>query len=100
MMSTLRASIVLAGPLLARFGQVLFSHPGGDIIGERPIDLFLETFVAMGAEVVRDDGSYGVRVPGGRLRGAELFFRIQSVTGTETAMLAAMAASNKRPNGK
>jgi UDP-N-acetylglucosamine 1-carboxyvinyltransferase len=92
MMSTLRASIVLAGPLLARFGQVLFSHPGGDIIGERPIDLFLETFVAMGAEVVKDDGSYGVRVPGGRLKGAELFFRIQSVTGTETAMLAAILA--------
>ncbi len=92
MMSTLRASIVLAGPLLARFGQVLFSHPGGDIIGERPIDLFLETFVAMGAEVVVDDGSYGVRVPSGRLRGAELFFRIQSVTGTETAMLAAILA--------
>jgi UDP-N-acetylglucosamine 1-carboxyvinyltransferase len=92
MMSTLRASIVLAGPLLARFGEVIFSHPGGDIIGERPIDLFLETFAAMGAEVVRDDGSYGVRVPGGRLKGAELFFRIQSVTGTETAMLAAILA--------
>jgi len=92
MMSTLRASIVMAGPLLARFGQVIFSHPGGDIIGERPIDLFLETFVAMGAEVVKDDGSYGVRVPGGRLKGAEIFFRIQSVTGTETAMLAAILA--------
>lgn len=92
MMSTLRASIVLAGPLLARFGQVIFSHPGGDIIGERPIDLFLETFMAMGAEVVKDDGSYGVRVQGGKLKGAELFFRIQSVTGTETAMLAAILA--------
>jgi UDP-N-acetylglucosamine 1-carboxyvinyltransferase len=92
LMSTLRASIVLAGPLLARFGEVLFSHPGGDIIGERPIDLFLETFEAMGAHVVRDNGSYGVRVPGGRLRGAEIFFRIQSVTGTESAMLAAVLA--------
>ncbi|MDB5225293.1 MAG: UDP-N-acetylglucosamine 1-carboxyvinyltransferase, UDP-N-acetylglucosamine 1-carboxyvinyltransferase [Candidatus Adlerbacteria bacterium] len=92
MMSTLRASIVLAGPLLARFGEVLFSHPGGDIIGERPIDLFLETFEKMGAKVVKEDGSYGVRVPGGRLKGAELFFRIQSVTGTETAMLAAVLA--------
>jgi UDP-N-acetylglucosamine 1-carboxyvinyltransferase len=92
MMSTLRASIVLAGPLLARFGEVIFSHPGGDIIGERPIDLFLETFVAMGAEVVNNDGSYGVRVPGGRLKGADLFFRVQSVTGTETAMLAAILA--------
>jgi UDP-N-acetylglucosamine 1-carboxyvinyltransferase len=92
MMSALRASIVLAGPLLARFGQVIFSHPGGDIIGERPIDLFLETFTAMGAEVVNDDGSYGVRVQGGRLKGADLFFRIQSVTGTETAMLAAVLA--------
>lgn len=92
LMSSLRASIVLAGPLLARFGEVIFSHPGGDIIGERPIDLFLETFAAMGATIVKDDGSYGVRVSGGRLKGAELFFRIQSVTGTETAMLAATLA--------
>ena len=92
LMGTLRASIVLSGPLLARFGEVIFSHPGGDIIGERPIDLFLETFERMGARVVRTDGSYGVRAPGGRLKGAELFFRIQSVTGTETAMLAAILA--------
>ncbi len=92
LMSSLRASIVLAGPLLARFGEVIFSHPGGDIIGERPIDLFLETFEAMGATIAKDDGSYGVRVQGGRLKGAELFFRIQSVTGTETAMLAAVLA--------
>lgn len=92
LMSSLRASIVLAGPLLARFGEVIFSHPGGDIIGERPIDLFLETFAAMGATVVKDNGSYGVKVKGGRLKGADLFFRIQSVTGTETAMLAAVLA--------
>ncbi|MCC7500770.1 UDP-N-acetylglucosamine 1-carboxyvinyltransferase [Candidatus Nomurabacteria bacterium] len=92
LMSTLRASIALAAPLLARFGEVTFSHPGGDVIGERPIDLFLETFRAMGAEVIEESGGYTVRAKNGRLRGAELFFRIQSVTGTEAAMLAAVLA--------
>ncbi len=92
LMSALRASIVLAAPLLARFGEVTFSHPGGDVIGERPIDLFLETFRAMGAEISGASGEYRVHTPTGKLRGAELFFRIQSVTGTEAAMLAGVLA--------
>lgn len=92
LMSALRASIVLAAPLLARFGEVTFSHPGGDVIGERPIDLFLETFRAMGAEVVEGSREYSVRTKNRRLQGVELFFRIQSVTGTEAAILAGILA--------
>ncbi len=92
----LRASIVLTGPLLARMGHVEFPHPGGDVIGERPIDLFLEGFMKMGATVHhRDDGLYEVRAPEGGLRGAEIFFRVQSVTGTETLMMAAVLAKGK-----
>ncbi|TSC69076.1 MAG: UDP-N-acetylglucosamine 1-carboxyvinyltransferase, partial [Parcubacteria group bacterium Gr01-1014_56] len=48
---SLRASIVFAGPLLARFGRVSFPHPGGDIIGPRPIDLFLDGFKKMGCGI-------------------------------------------------
>lgn len=90
LMSTLRASIVLTGPLVARFGKAVFSHPGGDIIGERPIDLFVETFRTMGAEVHKERGTYHVR---GSLKGAEIFFKIQSVTGTESAMMSAVLAA-------
>ncbi len=91
LMSKLRASIILTGPILARFGKVSFSHPGGDVIGERPIDFFIDVFKKMGASVSREDTVYHVEAPQG-LHGAELFFRVQSVTGTETAMLAATRA--------
>lgn len=88
----LRASIVLTGPLLARDGRVKFPHPGGCVIGERPIDLFLEGFKKMGASVKHVGKFYDIRAPKTGLRGAELFFRTQSVTGTETFMMAAVLA--------
>lgn len=91
----LRASIVLTGPALARFGQVRFPHPGGCVIGERPIDLFIESFEKMGALVKRTGKFYDIRAPKEGLRGAELFFRAQSVTGTETLMMAAVLAKGK-----
>ena len=97
----LRASIVLSGPLLARFGSVSFPHPGGCVIGERPIDLFFEAFQKMGAAInVSDDGErkmyvLSVQKNGGKLQGAELFFRIQSVTGTETFMMAGVLAEGE-----
>jgi len=91
----LRASIVLSGPLLARTGSVSFPHPGGCVIGARPIDLFLEGFEKMGARVREKDGMYVVRAPGGRLKGTELFFRNQSVTATETFMMAGVLAQGK-----
>lgn len=88
----LRASVVLTGPVLARFGRVRFPHPGGCVIGERPIDLFIESFAKMGARVKRSGKYYDIRAPKEGLRGAELFFRTQSVTGTETLMMAATLA--------
>lgn len=86
----LRASIVLTGPLLARFGRVTFPHPGGCVIGARPIDAFEDAFRAMGARITLRNKLYTVTAGGGRLRGAEIFFKKQSVTGTETVMMAAV----------
>ena len=90
----MRASILLTGPLLARFGKVSFPHPGGCVIGERPIDLFIEGFKKMGASVSEKDGLYEISAPKG-LVGTEFFFRVSSVTGTETLMMAAIGAKGK-----
>lgn len=88
----LRASIMFAGPILARMGEVKFPHPGGCVIGAgaRPIDLFLEGFAAMGAEIKEDGGFYHIKAK--KLKGCEYFFSIVSVTGTECLMLAAVLA--------
>lgn len=88
----IRASIVLAGPLLARYGKVSFPHPGGCVIGARPIDLFIDAFTRMGAQVKEGERSYEITTPNGGLRGAEIFFNKQTVTGTETVMMAAVLA--------
>ncbi|MEK9177020.1 MAG: UDP-N-acetylglucosamine 1-carboxyvinyltransferase [Patescibacteria group bacterium] len=88
---SLRASIVLTGPILARMGSVTFPHPGGDIIGERAIDVFLSGFEQLGAAVSHEGGTYTVSAPKG-LSGGEVFFRVVSVTGTETLMMAATFA--------
>jgi UDP-N-acetylglucosamine 1-carboxyvinyltransferase len=88
----LRASIVLSGPLLARFGRTSFPHPGGDIIGPRPINFFLDGFQKMGATVKQEGNRYVVEAPEGKLRGAEIFFIYVSVTATETLMMAATQA--------
>lgn len=87
----LRASIVASGPLLARFGRVAFPHPGGDVIGPRPINFFLDGFAKMGARVRQEGGQYIVETDG-TLKGAEIFFTFISVTGTETLMMAATLA--------
>lgn len=86
-----RASIVATGPLLARTGRVAFPHPGGCLIGARPIDLFLEGYKKMGATVKETDRGYEIEAALG-LFGAEIFFRNQSVTATETFMMAAVLA--------
>jgi len=91
----IRASIVLTGPILARFGRVSFPHPGGCVIGERPIDLFLDGYKKMGAVLRQTSGSYILTVPLGKLKGATIFFRKPSVTATETLMMAAILANGK-----
>ncbi|MDO8518427.1 MAG: UDP-N-acetylglucosamine 1-carboxyvinyltransferase [bacterium] len=87
----LRSSVVLTGPTLARFGEVTFPHPGGDVIGSRPIDLFLDGFRKMGATVSVEQGTYHLEARGG-LYGAEIFFIVRSHTATETLMMAATLA--------
>lgn len=90
-----RASIVLAGPLLARYGEVTFPFPGGCVLGERPIDLFLKGFEAMGAVVEEEDSQFTVKAAGGKLHSAHIIFPFVSVTGTETLMLAATLAKGE-----
>ena len=88
-----RASIVTIGALLARFGKAQIAHPGGCVIGERPIDLFVEGLGAMGAKFQETDGHYNFSAK--ELHGADFSFRIPSVTGTETLMMAAVGAEGK-----
>ena len=87
----MRASFMLLGPLLARFGEVVISNPGGDRIGRRPVDLHVDAMRAMGASIDYRYGYYYAKSPG-RLRGTEIRFPIVSVMGTENAMLAATLA--------
>ncbi|MCX6820192.1 MAG: UDP-N-acetylglucosamine 1-carboxyvinyltransferase [Candidatus Adlerbacteria bacterium] len=87
-----RASIVLTGPVLARYGAVEFPFPGGCVLGERAIDLFLNGFRAMGATVEEDDSYFKITAGGGKLKGARIVFPLVSVTGTETLMMAAVLA--------
>src|SRR3989344_8329912 len=80
----MRASIVLAGPILARYGEVSFPHPGGCVLGERPVDMFLEAFKKMGGEILKNGETYKVIIKNKKLRGAEIFLRVSSHTVTET----------------
>lgn len=89
----MRSSIVLSGPLLARFGQVSFPFPGGCVIGKRPIDFFLDGFQKMGATVTERNENYLISAAGGKLRGAEIFLRLPSVTATETFLMTAVLAT-------
>src|SRR5262245_40896269 len=87
----MRASFILLGPLLSRFGRVIISNPGGDRIGRRPVDLHVEAMRSLGATIEYRNGYYFATAPG-RLRGIEIRFPFVSVMGTENAMLAATLA--------
>jgi UDP-N-acetylglucosamine 1-carboxyvinyltransferase len=87
----MRASFMLLGPLLSRFGEVVISNPGGDRIGRRPVNLHVDAMKALGAEIEYRYGYYYAKAPG-RLRGTEVRFPTVSVMGTENAMLAATLA--------
>ena len=90
LVKTMRASVLVLGPLLARSGSVRVSLPGGCAIGVRPIDLHLSAFEKLGAEVRLEHGY--VQASAGRLTGAEIAFPSVTVTGTENALLAASLA--------
>jgi len=90
LVKTMRASVLVLGPLLARSGSVRVSLPGGCAIGARPIDLHLEAFRRLGAEVSLEHGYVEARAS--RLVGADVPFETVTVTGTENAMLAAVLA--------
>lgn len=89
---TMRASILVLGPLLARFGQAEVSLPGGCAIGTRPVDLHLRGMEALGAEVEVVDGYVKASAPQGRLKGAHIFLDTVTVTGTENILMAAVLA--------
>jgi UDP-N-acetylglucosamine 1-carboxyvinyltransferase len=86
----IRASILFAGPLLARCGSADVPPPGGDVIGRRRVDTHLMAFAALGADV-HANRSYRLRAPSG-LRGADVYLDEASVTGTENAVMAAVLA--------
>ncbi|HSM18356.1 MAG TPA: UDP-N-acetylglucosamine 1-carboxyvinyltransferase, partial [Gemmatimonadales bacterium] len=88
----IRASILLAGPLLARFGKVVLPPPGGDVIGRRRIDTHLLALEYMGAQV---DVGDRYELVAKKLRGADIFLDEPSVTGTENALMAAVAADGR-----
>ena len=87
---TMRASILVLGPLVARFGKAEVSLPGGCAIGSRPVNLHIKGLEALGAEV-SIDGGY-IKAKAERLRGARIFMDLISVTGTENLMMAATLA--------
>lgn len=88
----MRTSILVLGPLLARFGEARVSLPGGCAIGTRPVDLHIDGLRAMGAEIVLENGYIDAKAPGGRLKGAKILFPKVSVGATENLMMAATLA--------
>lgn len=90
MVKTMRASILVLGPLLARFGIARVSLPGGCAIGSRPVDLHIKGLQAMGAEIHIEHGY--IEAHAQRLKGARIFMDLVTVTGTENLMMAAALA--------
>jgi UDP-N-acetylglucosamine 1-carboxyvinyltransferase len=90
MVKTMRAAILVLGPLVARFGEARVSLPGGCAIGSRPVDLHIKGLQAMGAEIHIEHGY--IHATAKRLRGARICFDLVSVTGTENLMMAAALA--------
>ncbi len=95
LVKTMRASILVLGPMLARFGQADVSLPGGCAIGTRPVDLHLKALKTMGAEISVKNGFIKARCKHGRLQGKTLVFDTVTVTGTENILMAAVLAEGK-----
>ena len=93
LVKTMRASILVLGPLLTRFGEADVSLPGGCAIGARPVNLHVAGLQAMGADVVVENGFIKARAD--RLRGAHIVFDTVTVTGTENLLMAAVLADGE-----
>lgn len=93
MVKTMRASVLVLGPLAARFGEARVSLPGGCAIGLRPVDQHLKGLQAMGATITMDHGYMIVRAP--RLKGVRICMDLVTVTGTENLMMAATLAEGE-----
>jgi len=94
LVKTMRASVLVLGPLVARFGRARVSQPGGCAIGARPINRHIEALEAMGASVWLEHGY--VVAQADRLKGAEIVFEAPTVTGTENIMMACVRAGGDR----
>jgi UDP-N-acetylglucosamine 1-carboxyvinyltransferase len=94
LVKTMRASILVLGPLLARYGKAEVALPGGCAIGSRPVNLHISALQAMGATIVVEDGYIKASVVG-RLKGAHIFMDLVTVTGTENVMMAATLADGE-----
>lgn len=90
LVKTMRASVLVLGPLVARYGKARVSLPGGCAIGERPINLHIDGLQAMGATIALEHGYVEATADG--LRGATISFPMKTVTGTENLMMAAVLA--------
>lgn len=95
LVKTMRASILVLGPMVARFGEAEVALPGGCAIGSRPVDLHIRGLEAMGAQITVEGGYIKAKAPAGGLRGAHFFFDTVSVTGTENIMMAAALANGR-----
>ena len=91
LVKTMRASILVLGPLLAKFQKAIVALPGGCAIGSRPVNLHIDAMRAMGADIKIEDGNIVASVDG-RLKGAKIMFEPVSVTGTENVIMAACLA--------
>lgn len=94
LVKTMRASILVLGPLLAHFGRAEVALPGGCAIGSRPVNLHIAALEKMGANIVVEDGYIKASV-GGRLKGAHIFMDMCTVTGTENILMAATLADGQ-----
>lgn len=94
LVKTMRASILVLGPLLSRYGQAEVALPGGCAIGSRPVNLHITALAAMGAQIIVEDGYIKASVDG-RLKGAHIFMDLVTVTGTENVLMAATLAQGR-----
>jgi len=93
LVKTMRASILVLGPLIARFGEAVVSLPGGCAIGSRPVNLHIKGLQALGADIVVEGGY--IKAKASRLKGATIYMDVVTVTGTENLMMAAALAEGQ-----